>query len=52
MGRQRKKKQTNNFENEAQSCIIYKTRFQDIVVNNRNELRPTNNDDFKEIPKN
>ena len=37
MGRQRKKKQTNNFENEAQSCIIYKTRFQDIVVNNRNQ---------------
>ena len=36
MGRQRKKK-TNNFENEAQSCIIYKTRFQDIIVNNRNQ---------------
>lgn len=38
MGRQRKKKKTpNNFENEAQSCRIYETRFQDILVNNRNQ---------------
>lgn len=37
MERQKKKQPPNNFENKAESCRTYKTRFQDIPVNNRNQ---------------